>query len=113
MLKKRLLAWSVVVALVVAAIAWALREPAVEVETAAVSRGPMVVTLDQEGRTHIEDRYMVSAPVTGFARRVELEPGDAVEAGDPIVVMEPLATTPLDPRSEAQAQADNKGLGPH
>jgi len=106
MLKKRLLAWSVVVALVVAAIAWALREPAVEVETAAVSRGPMVVTLDQEGRTHIEDRYMVSAPVTGFARRVELEPGDAVEAGDPIVVMEPLATTPLDPRSEAEARAD-------
>jgi HlyD family secretion protein len=106
MLKKRLLAWSVVAALVVAAIAWALREPAVEVETATVHRGPMVVTLDQEGRTHIEDRYVVSAPVTGFARRVELEPGDEVAAGDPIVVLEPLATTPLDPRSLAEARAD-------
>jgi HlyD family secretion protein len=106
MLKKRLLAWSTVAALVVAAIAWALREPAVEVETATVRRGPMVVTLDQEGRTHIEDRYEVSAPVTGFARRVELEPGDEVAAGDPIVVLEPLATTPLDPRSLAEARAD-------
>jgi HlyD family secretion protein len=106
MLRKRLFAWSVVIALVAAAIAWALREPAVEVETATVQRAPLVVTLDQEGRTHIEDRYVVSAPVTGFARRVELEPGDAVEAGDPIVVLEPLATVPLDPRSQAEARAD-------
>jgi len=66
----------------------------------------MTVSLDQEGRTHIEDRYVVSAPVTGFARRVELEPGDAVQAGDTIVVLEPLATTPLDPRSEAEARAE-------
>jgi len=106
MLRKRLLAWSVVIALVACVIAWALRKPAVEVETATVQRAPLVVTLDQEGRTHIEDRYVVSAPVTGFARRVELEPGDAVQAGDPIVVLEPLATVPLDPRSQAEARAD-------
>jgi len=106
MLKKRLLPWFVVLALLAAVIWWALREPAVEVETAAVVRGPMTVSLDQEGRTHIEDRYVVSAPVTGFARRVELEPGDAVQAGDTIVVLEPLATTPLDPRSEAEARAE-------
>ena len=106
MLRKRLLVWSAVVAVAAAAIAWALREPVVEVEVATASRGPMGVTLDQEGRTHIEDRYVVSAPVTGFARRVELEPGDTVGAGDAIVVLEPLATTPLDPRSLAEARAD-------
>lgn len=106
MLKKRVVVWSVILALVAVAIAWSMREPALEVETATVRRGPLVVTLDQEGRTHIEDRYIVSAPVTGFARRVELEPGDDVTAGDPIVVLEPMATTPLDPRSEAEARAD-------
>jgi HlyD family secretion protein len=106
MLRKRIFVWSAVLAVVALAIAWSLREPAVEVETAVVQRGPLVVTLDQEGRTHIEDRYVVSAPVTGFARRVELEPGDVVGAGDTIVVLEPMATTPLDPRSEAEARAD-------
>lgn len=106
MLRKRLLLWSVVLALVAGTIVWALREPAVEVEVATASRGPMVVTLDQEGRTHIEDRYVVSAPVTGFARRIELEPGDVVGSGDPIVVLEPIATTPLDSRSLAEARAD-------
>jgi len=106
MLTKRLLAWTVALVAIAAAIAWALREPAVDVEVATASRGPMVVTLDQEGRTHIEDRYVVSAPVTGFARRVELEPGDVVSAGDPIVVLESLATTPLDPRSLAEARAE-------
>ncbi|MBS1199560.1 MAG: efflux transporter, family, subunit [Proteobacteria bacterium] len=88
------------------AIAWSLREPAVEVETAAVSRGPLVVTLDQEGRTHIEDRYVVSAPVTGFARRVSLLPGDAVQAGDALVELEPVAAASLDPRTLAEARAD-------
>ncbi len=106
MLRKRALIWSVALAVVAAAIVWALREPAVEVELATAARGPMLVTLDQEGRTHIEDRYVVSAPVTGFARRVELEPGEVVDAGDPIVVLEPVATTPLDPRSLAEARAD-------
>ena len=106
MLRKRLLAWVVVVAAMTAAFAWALREPPVEVETARVTRGPLVVTLDQEGRTHIEDRYVVSAPVAGFARRVELDPGDHLEAGDRLVVLEPLAPASLDPRSVAEARAD-------
>lgn len=106
MLRKRLLIWSIVLVFLGAAIAWALREPAVEVETAIVSRGPMVVTLDQEGRTHIEDRYVVSAPVTGFARRIGLLPGDAVKAGDTLVELEPVAASSLDPRTLAEANAD-------
>lgn len=106
MLKKRLLAWALVLVAMAAALAWALREPAAEVETATVSRAPLSVTLDQEGRTHIEDRYVVSAPVAGFARRVDLDPGDHLAAGDTLVVLEPLAPVALDPRSVAEARAD-------
>jgi HlyD family secretion protein len=105
-LKKRILVWSAVLAVIAAAIAWSLREPAAEVETARVTRGPLVVTLDQEGRTHIEDRYVVSAPIAGFLRRVTLRPGDEIEAGRPLVVLEPLAPAALDPRSLAEARAD-------
>ena len=106
MLMKRLLVWSLVLAGLAAAIAWSLREPAAEAEPAAVIRGPRVVTLDQEGRTHIEDRYVVSAPVTGYARRVELLPGDAVAAGDTLVELEPVAAASLDPRTLAEARAE-------
>jgi len=105
-LTKRVIVWSLVFAGLSAAIAWSLREPAAEVETAAVTRGSLVVTLDQEGRTHIEDRYVVSAPVTGYARRVELLPGDTVAAGDTLVELEPVAAASLDPRTLAEARAD-------
>lgn len=105
MLKKRVLIWTVVAAAVALAIAWSLRDEAMEVEVATVARGPLVVTLDQEGRTHIEDRYVVSAPVAGFARRVALLPGDTVAAGDSLVALEPLAAAALDPRSLAEARA--------
>lgn len=106
MLKKRVLIWAVVVAAVAMAVAWSLRDEAMEVEVATVTRGPLVVTLDQEGRTHIEDRYVVSAPVAGFARRVTLLPGDTVQAGDPLIALEPLASASLDPRSLAEARAE-------
>lgn len=106
MLKKRLLAWSLVIALLAAALAWSLRKPAMEVETASATRGPLEVTLDQEGRTHIADRYVVSAPVAGYARRVELVPGDSIDAGESLVTLEPLAPASLDPRSSAEARAE-------
>ena len=36
---------------------------ALEVETAVVARGPLMVTGDEEGRTRVRDRFVVSAPV--------------------------------------------------
>jgi len=56
MLKRRIIVWTLLGLAVAAAIAWAFRTPPVEVESAAVTLGPLEVTLDQEGRTHIEDR---------------------------------------------------------
>lgn len=106
MLKRRILVWAIIGAALAAAIAFLLRTPAVEVEYAVVSRGPLEVTLDQEGRTYIDDRYLISAPVAGYARRVELEVGDDVEYGEALVVLEPLTPESLDPRTAAQARAD-------
>ena len=44
---------------------------------ARLSRGPLVVTVDEEGLTRVRDRFVVSAPVGGRVLRIELEPGDA------------------------------------
>ena len=106
MLKKRILVWSLALAGIAAVLAWSLREPAVEVETAIATSGPLTVTLDQEGLTHIEDRYVISAPVAGYARRIEVLPGQAIAAGDALVKLEPLATESLDPRTAAEARAE-------
>lgn len=106
MLKKRILIWSLVLAAIAATLAWSLRDPAVEVETAIAARAPLEVTLDQEGLTHIEDRYVISAPVAGYARRIAVLPGQAISAGDALVMLEPLAAQSLDPRTVAEARAD-------
>ncbi|MGB5351030.1 MAG: hypothetical protein WBN10_15595, partial [Polyangiales bacterium] len=51
----------------------------VEVEVADVSRGALVVTVNEDGRTRVKDRYTVSAPVTGNLARPDLEAGDSIE----------------------------------
>jgi HlyD family secretion protein len=93
------------VAIVGGLLAVALWPTTVPVDTAVVARGPLVVTIDEEGRTRVRHRFVVSAPVTGRVLRIELEPGDTVKRGD--VVARVRAETPalLDTRSRAEAQA--------
>lgn len=74
------------------------------VETGVVSRGPLRVALEQEGRTRVIDRYVVSAPVAGYARRIALDAGDAVSPGTPLVALEPARAEVLDVRSRAAAE---------
>jgi hypothetical protein len=50
--------------LVVGAIAaMAFWPDAIAVDVVSVSRGPMQVTIDEEGETRVRDRFVVSAPV--------------------------------------------------
>lgn len=90
---------------VVGLLAWAFMPRPVEVETAAVTRGLLEVTVDDDGQTRIRDRYIISAPLAGRMRRIELDPGDAVEPGSPLAVIEPADPELLDPRAHASARA--------
>jgi HlyD family secretion protein len=93
----------VAVLLVVAAIAAAALWPeALEVDLARVTRGPMRVTIDEDGITRVRERFVVSAPVAGRLQRVELEPGDPVVRGRTIVQIVPAAAPLLDPRTRAE-----------
>lgn len=87
------------------AILWAFLPRPVPVETAKVSRGPLRVTVDEEGKTRLRDRFVVSAPVAGYIRRVDLEVGDPVKRGQVVAEIEPMRTEGLDPRARAAAQA--------
>ncbi|MBN1474920.1 MAG: efflux RND transporter periplasmic adaptor subunit [Syntrophaceae bacterium] len=75
-----------------------------EVDLVSVQRGDFQVTIEEEGKTRLKQRYTVSSPSAGYMRRVDLKVGDAVKKGQTLVVLEPLRSQALDPRSRAQAQ---------
>jgi len=100
--RARYLYW-VVGAVAAGALAWLFFAPEpVVVEMATAGRGPLEVTVDQEGEVRVHDRYVVAAPVAGKLVRVDLHDGDAVNAGDVVAELEPA---PLDPRGRDEAIA--------
>lgn len=98
--------WIIVGTLVVvAALVYGLMPAPMEVETAKAQTGPMMVTVDEEGKTRVKERFVLSAPVSGYMRRAAFDVGDAVRKGQVVVELEPLRPEELDPRSRAVAEA--------
>lgn len=90
----------------VGALAFAFSPRPVAVEVARAVRGPLRVTVDEDGRTRIKERYIVSAPLGGQLRRIELKAGDCVVAGETLVaILEPVAPELIDVRSREQLEA--------
>ena len=81
-----------------------LPEPEV-VQTATVRRGPLQVSVEEEGETRVVDRYLITAPVAAFVQRLDLEVGDPVEAGQVVARFQPPRSVLLDPRSRTEADA--------
>jgi HlyD family secretion protein len=77
----------------------------VPVDVGTFARGPLVVTVDEEGVTRVRDRFVVSAPLTGRVLRIELEPGDKVKRGDVVARVRAEAAPLLDARARAEAEA--------
>ncbi len=91
----------------VAAIAlaiWSFLPAASSVETATVSRGRFVATVDEDGKTKIRERYTISAPLSGRLTRIPLKAGDAVSADDVVATIAPAPAPLLDPRSRSEAE---------
>jgi len=100
---------------VLLALGWALWPKAIAVESAVIEKGPMRVSVEEEGRTRIKDMYTVSAPVTGKVVRMMLEAGDAVRKDvNTVAIFEPTAPPFLDVRTmrelEAQIEAQKAAL---
>ena len=83
--------WGVALAgtCVVAVAAWALVPDPIAVDVAQVTRGPLEVSIAEDGITRIRERYEVAAPVAGRLRRVEVHAGDSVSPDTPLVHIEP------------------------
>jgi HlyD family secretion protein len=88
-----------VVAAIVVGLGYAFVPEPVDADLATVERGDLLVTVDEDGKTRIREKYTVSAPLNGRILRISLDPGDPVEAGKTLLTMiEPRDPELLDAR---------------
>ncbi len=106
---QRLVIWGGLSLALAAGLVYSFWPRPLPVDLALVSRGPMRVTIDDEGETRVKDIYTVSAPISGRALRIEAEAGDAVVGGETVLAqIEPIDPAFLDVRSRAAAEAEAK-----
>ncbi len=104
---KRLIVWSGLALVLVAGVIYSLWPRPVTVDIMPAAKGELIVTVDEEGKTRVRDVYELSAPVTGRLRRIQVDVGDATTYNDTVIAeIEPIDPEFLDPRSEAQAEAE-------
>jgi HlyD family secretion protein len=103
---RRQLLLAVFVLLLAGALGYGFMPRPAPVDVVRVAAGPLRVTVDEDGRTRIKERYVISAPIGGQLRRIELHPGDAVKAGVTLLAsIDPVEPTLLDARTRAQLEA--------
>lgn len=82
-----------------AALAWAFAPRPVAVELATATQGRFEATIDEDGKTRLRDRYVISAPLAGLLDRITLREGDVVKADDVLATLTPVLSPLLDERS--------------
>jgi HlyD family secretion protein len=92
-------------ALVLLAVVWSFLPAPVAVQSEAVRSGPLEVIVEEEGQTRLVDRYVITAPVAAFARRIQLQVGDVVQADQALAQLEPPRAALLDARASTEAAA--------
>jgi len=96
---------ALVTIVLLALLTWGFWPRPLLVEAGVATRAPLRVTVEEEGQTRVKDRFVISAPVAGYLRRIDLLVGDSIKAGQTLARMEPLRPEVLDPRSRARAEA--------
>ena len=110
MIKRRTLALSIAAGIaLIAALVWAFRPRPVEVEAALATVGRFEATIDEDAKTRVAERYVVSAPLAGRVARIALREGDALEAGAVVATLTPVLSPLLDERSTREAAARLEG----
>ena len=93
------------VVVVALAVAWAFAPRPVAVELAPVTQGRFETTIDEDGKTRLADRYVISAPLAGRLARITLKEGDAVDADMPLALLSSVLPAMRDERTLRELQA--------
>lgn len=78
------------IVLVLLAASFLMNDSSVPVESVRVGRSNLQVTVVDEGRTRVRERYTITSPVTGRLPRISLNAGDRVNSGDLVTRVFPL-----------------------
>jgi HlyD family secretion protein len=98
----------IALAVVGAGVAYFLWPKPIAVDLATVVKGPMEVTVENEGKTRVRHIYTVSAPIGGKVLRISppRHIGDVVAADDTVVaVMQPTVPSFHDARTHEELEA--------
>ena len=102
---RRKLFIAMIISAVVLATVYGFIPEAEDVDLVDVSRGPLRVAIEEEGRTRLKERFVISAPTAGYVMRITAKVGNPVKKGETVAVLEPLRSQALDPRSRAETEA--------
>jgi len=87
-----------------AVVTWAMVPGPVPVETAVVTKGRFVASVDEDGKTRVRERYVVAAPLAGRLSRIRFKVGDQVQVDDGVATISPSPAPLMDPRSRHEAE---------
>jgi HlyD family secretion protein len=87
------------------ALVYAFMPRPVPIDVGKVTRGGLQVAVEEDGKTRVRERYVVSSPLAGRLQRLRWKAGDVITRSQPLAVIEPTDPALLDARSVAQAEA--------
>ncbi|MCW8928647.1 MAG: HlyD family efflux transporter periplasmic adaptor subunit [Gammaproteobacteria bacterium] len=105
MSNKKLIRYLIFIVVIIAFFFMAIQSKPITVDSAKVAYKPMKVIFEEEGKTRVIDRYVVTAPIDAYMQRITLNIGDTVQKGQSLLTLEPLPSSILDPRSRSQSVA--------
>lgn len=86
-------------------LAWAFAPRPLQVELATVVSGAFETSIEEDGRTRVYERYVITAPLSGRLARMRLREGDRVKAGDVVALLTPSLAPLQDARSLQELNA--------
>ena len=95
---------------VAALVIWAVMPRAVPIETATVTKGRFVASVDEDGKTRVRERYVVAAPLAGRLSRIRFKVGDQIQVDDAVATITPSPAPLMDPRTRREVE---ERLGAH
>lgn len=101
---RRRLLWGLGLTAALVLVVMAILPDPVPVDLGEATRGMLRLIVEEDGATRVRDRYVVAAPLAGTVSRVQLRPGDRVEAGQEVARLTPLPAPLLDARSRGEAE---------
>ncbi|TPQ35648.1 efflux transporter periplasmic adaptor subunit [Bradyrhizobium guangdongense] len=84
--------------------AWLLIPAPVAVETAVVTKGRFVASVDEDGKTRVRQRYVVATPLAGRLSRIRFKVGDQVQVDDAVATITPSPAPLMDPRTRREVE---------